>query len=123
MKWLHNLLKGLSLTTALFIFQACYGTPEWLHHSVLPFKVVDARTGDPLQDVGISSRVEAAEYLDWIPGGVTDEKGEALVYFETADGAKPEFRIEATGTDYLVKDTVLIDLSYRTIEIQLAKAE
>ena len=28
MKWLHNLLKGLSLTAALFVFQACYGTPE-----------------------------------------------------------------------------------------------
>ena len=28
MKWLHNLLKGISLTAALFVFQACYGTPE-----------------------------------------------------------------------------------------------
>ena len=27
MKWLHNLLKGLSLTACLFVFQACYGTP------------------------------------------------------------------------------------------------
>ena len=26
MKWLHNLLKGMSLTAALFVFQACYGT-------------------------------------------------------------------------------------------------
>ena len=28
MKWLHNLLKGISLTGALFVFQACYGTPQ-----------------------------------------------------------------------------------------------
>ena len=27
MKWLHNLLKGLSLTAVLFVVQACYGTP------------------------------------------------------------------------------------------------
>ena len=27
MKWLHNLLKGVSLTACLFVFQACYGTP------------------------------------------------------------------------------------------------
>jgi len=27
MKWIHNLLKGMSLTAALFVFQACYGTP------------------------------------------------------------------------------------------------
>ena len=26
-KWLHRALKGASLTTALFVFQACYGTP------------------------------------------------------------------------------------------------
>lgn len=26
MKWLHHLLKGISLTAALFVFQACYGT-------------------------------------------------------------------------------------------------
>ena len=26
-KWIHRGLKGLSLTTALFVFQACYGTP------------------------------------------------------------------------------------------------
>ncbi len=25
---LRNFLKGCSLTTALFIFQACYGTPQ-----------------------------------------------------------------------------------------------
>ena len=27
MKWLRNILKGASLTAALFVFQACYGTP------------------------------------------------------------------------------------------------
>ena len=32
MKWLHNLLKGMSLTAALFVFQACYGTPEGIEN-------------------------------------------------------------------------------------------
>ena len=27
-KWFRNLLKGISLTGALFVFQACYGTPQ-----------------------------------------------------------------------------------------------
>lgn len=27
-RWLRNLLKGCSLTTALFVFTACYGTPQ-----------------------------------------------------------------------------------------------
>ena len=26
-RWLRNVLKGASLTGALFVFQACYGTP------------------------------------------------------------------------------------------------
>lgn len=30
LKWLRNFLKGCSLTTALFVFTACYGTPQGL---------------------------------------------------------------------------------------------
>ena len=123
MKWLHNLLKGLSLTTALFIFQACYGTPEWLHDSQLSFKVVAADTGDPLEGVRISSRVQAASNLDWIPGSVTDANGEAMVWFGTIDGASPQFRFESTDAAYRVKDTVIVDLKPRMVEIALLKAD
>ena len=123
MKWLHNLLKGLSLTTALFIFQACYGTPEWLHDANLHFKVVAADTGEPLKDVYVSSRVQAADNLDWIPCGRTNEDGEAHVFFGTAEGQDPQFRFEMVDSDYKVKDTVIVDTKYRTVEIQLVKAE
>lgn len=34
-KWIHRGLKGLSLTTALFVFQACYGTPP-IPYEMLP---------------------------------------------------------------------------------------
>ena len=34
-KWIHRALKGASLTTALFVFQACYGTPPGLEYDVL----------------------------------------------------------------------------------------
>jgi hypothetical protein len=34
-KWIHRALKGASLTTALFIFQACYGTPPGPAQDVL----------------------------------------------------------------------------------------
>ncbi len=37
-KWLHRALKGASLTTALFVFQACYGTPPGLPEE---FQTVD----------------------------------------------------------------------------------
>lgn len=123
MKWLHNLLKGFSLTAALFIFQACYGSPEWLHDNNLRFKVIAADTGDPLEGVRISSRVQAAENLDWIPVGETGTNGETFVHFGTMDGAKPQFRFEAQENEYRVKDTVLMDLSYRLVEIRLERAE
>ena len=34
-KWIHRALKGASLTTALFVFQACYGTPPGPDYDVL----------------------------------------------------------------------------------------
>ena len=27
-KWVRKILKGISLTAALFVFQACYGSPQ-----------------------------------------------------------------------------------------------
>lgn len=35
-KWIHRILKGASLTGALFVFQACYGTPPWPDYPVDP---------------------------------------------------------------------------------------
>ena len=35
MKCLRNILKGISLTAALFVFQACYGTPP-IPYEMLP---------------------------------------------------------------------------------------
>jgi hypothetical protein len=123
MKWLHNLMKGLSLTTALFIFQACYGTPDWLHDGRLQFKVVAADTGEPLKDVYVSSRVQAADNLDWIPCGVTNDEGMAYVYFGMEEGMAPQFRFEMVDSDYMVKDTIIVDTEFRTVEIPLTKAE
>ena len=42
MGFFRNFLKGASLTTALFVFQACYGTPKWLHDEDMSFRVVSA---------------------------------------------------------------------------------
>lgn len=42
MKWLHNLLKGLSLTACLFVFQACYGTPAGYPDELFEEETVEA---------------------------------------------------------------------------------
>ena len=51
MKWIRNILKGLSLTTALFVFQACYGTPPARYQEPEEEEVVEV----------VDTDVEAAE--------------------------------------------------------------
>ena len=125
MKWLHNLLKGLSLTTALFIFQACYGTPEGINHICMSFKVMAADTGDPMEGVKISARVNGYNGPSWSNGYLTGPDGEAYVYFQRMDDEvlPPAFHFEPADDAYCVKDTIITDLSSRLIEIKLAKAE
>lgn len=48
-KRIHNLLKGVSLTAALFVFQACYGTPippQPEEEEVVEMEVTDAEVTD-----------------------------------------------------------------------------
>ncbi len=56
-KWLHRALKGASLTTALFVFQACYGTPPGPYLEELETNEVELlnQEADP---------IEAAETVD-----------------------------------------------------------
>ena len=124
MGFFRNFLKGASLTTALFIFQACYGTPSWLDETDVSFKVVSAEDNSPIKDVSIYTRVYQSENLDWILRGCTDDEGIANVMVGIVEGRSPQLRFEAEGNQYAVKDTVIADLSHsRLIEIKLQKAE
>ncbi len=60
-KWIHRGLKGLSLTTALFVFQACYGTPQALDS--VPFEDDEVMAVDTLSsdDVIAAEPVEDSE--------------------------------------------------------------
>ena len=52
MNWIRKALKGISLTAAMFVFQACYGTMNDYYDAKVTFHVVD-EDGDPLEGVGI----------------------------------------------------------------------
>ena len=121
MKLLHKILKGASLTTALFIFQACYGTPDWLHDMSAEFKVVTAEDGSPLEGIAIKSRVEPEDNLDWILSGYTDESGVANVYFGYSDYGTPQFRFESESGEYVIKDTIITNFDH-SILVKLEKA-
>ena len=120
MKWLHNLLKGISLTGALFVFQACYGAPQdpmWdAQEAQMSFSVVSHATGEPLEGVQISQ-------TDWGGKrelGKTDAEGKCKVQFSYQTNFRgPYFRFEDGNELYAVKDTVLDDLRYREIIIKM----
>ena len=59
MKFLHNILKGISLTGVLFVFQACYGEPydPLLREggmAPMSFTLVSHADGKPIEGVKIS---------------------------------------------------------------------
>jgi len=57
-KWLHRALKGASLTTALFVFQACYGTPPG------PYMEEMETTEVELVEDGVAAEDAAEETLE-----------------------------------------------------------
>lgn len=120
MKWLRNLLKGASLTTALFIFEACYGTPRWLHEVDVCIKVVSAEDESPIKDIDVFTRVYKAEGLDWNDCGTTEEDGTLNTIVGKIDGRSPQFRFQDPNEVFVLKDTVISDLG-GTILVKLKK--
>ena len=125
MKFLHNLLKGASLTGALFVFQACYGMPQsplWEESGEAPmsFTLVSHTTGEPLEGIRIKGGpwkqdMEREQVL-----GITDANGRCRVgipYFRNQEG--PFIRFEDPQGAFIVKDTSLVDLRDREIVIKM----
>lgn len=123
MKGLRTILKGLSLTTALFVFQACYGTPYGYDEYGVSFKVISAETGKPLEGVDIQSRPANYADCDWNFCATTDETGYAGGFIGLRDFESPEFLFTLEGSEYAVKDTIITDFKARMIVIELEKAQ
>jgi hypothetical protein len=128
MKWLHNLLKGASLTTALFVFQACYGSPEsYLEreggYAPMTFSVLSRTTGEPLEGIHVLGQQTNAGYHNYIDLGVTASDGTCKVnipYVRNIQG--PYVRFEDPAGAHEAKDTVLFDLRERDIIVKLNDA-
>ncbi|MDR2511615.1 MAG: hypothetical protein LBC89_04040 [Bacteroidales bacterium] len=78
-KLFRNLLKCMSVTTVMFIFQACYGMakygmPEDLYEDVLINGCVKSKNGN-LPIKGIKVQIHESEYGDF-----TDENGNFSFY-------------------------------------------
>ena len=125
MKWLHNILKGASLTGALFVFQACYGSPQdsWYDENdwtPMSFTVLSRDGGKPAAGI----KVYGNSYNYWEYGGMflgtTDEEGRCSVdipYNKETNGSW--LRFEDPEGLLELKDTVLYDLNERDITVKL----
>lgn len=105
--WTRTLLAGISLTSAMFIFQACYGTPQDFGPDVLIEGQVKSKTsGLPIKGIKVS--VEYNSQYEF-----TDENGSFSFYTELIKDLKLQFTdIDSTQNGlYINKDTVLNDSS------------
>ena len=123
MKLFRNLLKGLSLTSALFVVQACYGTPQPSMfgeggEAPMSFSLVANDTGEPLEGISIiGNRVDGENQYQL---GVTGADGKCQTvspYMRNIEG--PNLKFEDPEGKYSAKDTTLTDLREREILIKL----
>lgn len=125
MKLVRKILKGVSLTAAMFVFQACYGPMEDYYDTKVTFHVVAEDTGEPLQDVriwaqelnnsdsaDIGNQRHLAEY--------TDGNGFATVWIYD-DLIRYSF--EDKDSLYVPVDTIINPAKYDTVEIVLHKLD
>lgn len=125
MKFLHNLLKGVSLTGALFVFQACYGIPQSPLYedgglAPMSFSLVSKTTGEPLQGIEVKGGTYPGNVKNDEPLGVTGADGRCRVeipYARNLEG--PYLRFEDPEGRFAPKDTSLADLRDRDIVIKL----
>jgi len=83
---IRNIVGGLSFTSALFIFQACYGTPQDLMHDMLvQGKVTSGSTELPIE--GIKVTIAETEQFQY-----TDSEGKFNMYTLLLDSLALKFR-------------------------------
>ena len=127
MKWLRDILKGASLTGALFVFQACYGIPEpplyeEAGEAPMSFSLVSKSTGEPLEGI----RISASEFVSYgvrTELGVTGADGKCKVtipYRRNVEG--PFIVFEDPQGQYSVRDTTLADLRERDIVVKMDRS-
>jgi len=107
--WRRKLLGGLSLTSALFIFQACYGTPQDMGLDIIiEGKVISKQTNMPVKGI----RVSVEDKLQY---QFTDIDGKFSFYTETAKSYKIKFEDIDTSENgnFFGKDTVLASIDKR----------
>ena len=103
---IRKIIGGLSLTSAMFVFQACYGTPQDFGLDLLiEGQVKSKNSGLPIKGI----KVSVADNMQY---EMTDEEGKFSFYTGMAEGLTLQFQdIDSIQNGlYNDKDTVLTDL-------------
>lgn len=125
MKILRKLFRCVSLTAAMFVFQACYGTELDWDYTFFTFRVVSADDGSPLPDIKVMSQRQSnsdSSYYDWNLIGFTDSTGIITSRMDVT-GLDVKFRFSDKFSVYDVKDTVLSNLYVDTVDIVLTRKQ
>jgi hypothetical protein len=105
--WIRKILGGLSLTTAAFVFQACYGTPQDFGADVFIQGLVKSKkTEKPIKGIKIS----VANFPQY---QYTDDEGKFSFYTERTDSCKIKFEdidLIQNGA-FIDKDTILKNIA------------
>lgn len=104
---IRKIIGGLSLTSAMFVFQACYGTPQDFGLDLLIEGQVKSKvSGLPIEGI----KVSVADNMQY---EMTDEEGKFSFYTEMLEGLTIQFQdIDSVQNGlYIDKDTVLTDLN------------
>lgn len=117
-KWIRRMVRGVSLTSVLFVFQACYGTPQDLGFDLLiEGQVKSKTTGLPIPGI----KVTIKDIGQW---EFTDEEGRFGIYTLLTDAVTVQFQdvdsIENGNFNY--QDTLLTtDREHVLLTIELTE--
>jgi putative lipoprotein (rSAM/lipoprotein system) len=108
---LRNIFKGLTLTSAAFVFQACYGTPEDFGLDVRIHGVVVSRTtNEPIPGI----KVSVENYPQY---KLTDSKGSFLIYASQEKILYVKFEdIDSTQNGVYLSQEITIEFIDRDIK-------
>lgn len=101
-KLLRRLMTGLSFTSVMFIFQACYGTPQDMESDLFIEGYVKSKlTNEPIPGIKVSVNDYQYEY--------TNTQGYFSMYTSLAENYTIHFQDvdSARNGQFLAKDTII----------------
>ncbi len=105
-KWIRKLLSGISYTSVLFVFQACYGTPQDIGlDTLIKGQVVSKTSGEPIPNIKVSLGKDLRCQF-------TDNEGKFHIYSELTEKYSLNFSDTSSSISqaFASFDTVLTEV-------------